>query len=142
MRKALRLVLGLSLLCTSGLFAANLLDAGAPGKDEAPAIEAAPTADSSPNDSPMIKTVFDPKKNNVDSADCVVGCRASYRFCRNGCASGDTACYNLCWDDWQDCKQGCSFQPPNECWPDPFPCGPCPIEDPDCNCPVGDPLCH
>jgi hypothetical protein len=121
MKRALRLVLGLSLLCTTGLFAANAVDsAPAPTVQEKSDAPAAAPADSSP----MLKTVFSPKKNNVDGADCIVACRAIYRSCRNSCAQGDYACTTACWDEWQDCKSGCSFDPPNECWPDPYPCGP------------------
>jgi hypothetical protein len=133
MKKALRLALGLSLLCSTGLFAATVLATAAPDKVLAPAaIEAAPMADPQANDSPMLKTVFDRKKNNVDSADCIISCRATYRVCRNGCPSGDYDCYQDCWANWQDCKSGCSFDPPDECWPDPYPCGPCPIGAPNC----------
>lgn len=132
MKKVLRLALGLSLLCSTGLFAVTVLAAAAPDKVLAPAIEAAPMADPQANDSPMLTSVFDQKKNHVDSADCIIGCRANYTACRNACPSGDYECYQNCFYDWQDCKAGCSFDPPDECWPDPYPCGPCPIGAPNC----------
>jgi hypothetical protein len=61
--------------------------------------------------SPMVSTVLDGKKKNVDSADCFVQCAGLWAACKAECVVGDQACFSFCFQGWQDCKWGCSYDP-------------------------------
>lgn len=134
MKRLFPLVSSLFLLLGGALWAAESVPPEAPAVAAPTPAAAGIAAPAQVNGAPLMKTVLDPKKNEVDAADCIIGCHTAYRACVRDC-DGDYQCRQDCYWEMQNCKDGCSLDPPDECWPDPFPCGPCPIPQP------GDPPC-
>lgn len=104
MKNFLLVVLALSLICTGTLFAAQSVDSSEP----APAPEVSAPAEAPQVDaSPLMETVVEPSKNNVDAC-CLADCHTELNACRATCAPYDTVCWNECHNEFLSCKNSCN----------------------------------
>lgn len=104
MKNFLLVVLAISLICTGTLFAAQ----SATQPEAAPAPEVVAPAEAPQVDaSPLMETVVEPAKNNVDTC-CLADCYTRHRACRMACAPYDNVCWNECNNEYLSCKTSCN----------------------------------